>query len=195
MNIKEYNHNGHTFLTVSNSKNLTITFCDYGASVYAIKYKDNYVTYHPESYDEFIESKRMIIQSKRVYIASTFMPAQIEIKDGKIEIDGKTYDLDKNEHGNTLHGGNTNFSFQIFNYEVNENDETINVVFKFSSPAGECGFPADVNIIIVYAISKLSDKFKIHYHAMPDAATPLNISSHIYWRLGGKDILKHTLSL
>lgn len=185
MEIKEINHDGHTFLTVNNGKNLTITFCNYGASVYAIKYKDNYVTYHPESYDEFLNSTK--------YYGKTLGRVCGRLKNGLMVIDGKTYQLDKNEKGNTLHGGIKNLSFRTFNHEINENDETINVVFKYYSADGECGFPANVRVIVIYAISKDKDKFKIHYHVTPDAVTPLNFSTHIYWRLGGDDVLKHIL--
>lgn len=185
MNIETKKYKNHSFFTIKNNKNLEITFCSFGASVYAIKYKDHYVTYHPENYDEFLSSNKCY--------GKTLGRVCGRIKDGLLMINNKTYQLDKNEKGNTLHGGFKGLAFCPFTYEFNENDDLINVIFKYNSKDGEGGFPGNVNFVVVYSIAKDRDKFNIHYHAITDKLTPINMSSHIYWRLTGKDILDHEL--
>ncbi|MCQ2794203.1 MAG: hypothetical protein MJ207_02435 [Bacilli bacterium] len=185
MIAKIFVHNNHQFLVVNNERNLEITFCCYGASVYAVKYKHNYVTYHPESLDEFLHSSG--------YYGKTLGRTCGRIKDGVLSLNGQNYQLDKNDHGNTLHGGKDGLSFKDFAYEVSENNNEIKIIFIYKSPAGEGGYPGNAVFRVSYHVSKKKDAFLIHYLVTVDRATPINLSTHIYWRLTGKDVLNHEL--
>lgn len=185
MEIKKFKHSNHEFFTIKNNKQLEITLCAYGASIYSIKLNNDYITYHPESIDEFISSTK--------YYGKSIGRVCGRIKNAEIEIEGTKYKLDINERGNTLHGGIENISFQDFETVITQNDDLINVVFKYTSKDGECGFPGEVRFIIVYSIALNKNKFLIHYHAMSDKVTPINMTTHIYWRLKGYDVLNHEL--
>lgn len=185
MITKIFVHSGHQFLVVNNERHLEITFACFGASVYSIKYRNKIITYHPDDKDVFLNSTK--------YFGKTLGRTCGRIKDGLIKIKDKTYQLDKNEKNNTLHGGFASLSFKDFKYEVTENANEIKVIFIYNSPDGECGYPGNVMFRVTYHISKKKDAFLIHYLAMPDAVTPINLSTHIYWRLDGDDILNHEL--
>lgn len=185
MEVVKISEQGNEFLKIKNNSNLELVLSTLGASTYYIKYKNRTVTYHPESIDEFISSKK--------YYGKTLGRVAGRLLDGVIEVNNKKYQLEQNENGNTLHGGINNLSFVKWSYEINENDNDVNVVFKYTSPDLECGFPSEVRCIVIYSISKNTDKFTIHYHAFPSGITPINMTSHIYWRLDGENVLKHTL--
>ena len=185
MPITRSNYKGHDIITVTNDKGLEMVFTNFGAAVYSIKYKNHYLTYHPESMDEFLKSKK--------YFGKTLGRVAGRIEKGLINIGGKDYQLETNEKGNTLHGGINNLSFVPWDVEVNENPDCYIVVFKRTSPDKACGFPGEVRFITVYNVFKNINKFAVHYHAVPKIDTPINLSTHIYWRLGDKDILNHKL--
>ncbi|MCQ2792332.1 MAG: hypothetical protein MJ208_02280, partial [Bacilli bacterium] len=187
MDIKKISYHGHQFFTVKNNVGLEITFCSYGASIYNIKYHNKTVTYHPGSFESFLNNNK--------FYGKLLGRICGRIKDGVIKVDKKIYHLDKNEGNNTLHGGKKCLSFQDFEPFFSESEELINIVFKYTSVDLECGFPGSVRFVIVYNIMKNKNKFSINFHAVPQQATPLNLSTHIYWRLLDKDVLDHRLTI
>lgn len=187
MEMKKEIYHNHTFYTINNEKGLEVTFCNYGASVYEVKYKGRTVSYHEDSYEDFLKSNK--------YCGKTLGRVAGRIINGLMMIDDKSYQLETNEGNNTLHGGIHSLSYQDFETSVNETSDAYNIVFKYTSPDGECGFPHEVRFIIVYSVSKNENKFSIHYHANASGLTPVNLSPHMYWRLGGNNILDHQLKI
>ncbi|MCQ3907899.1 MAG: hypothetical protein MJ219_04230 [Mycoplasmoidaceae bacterium] len=162
------------FFAVKNNKELEIEFCQLGAAVYAVKYKGKVITYHPADRKVFLTTGK--------YSGKIVGRTCGRLEDGKIEVDGKTYQLQVNEpgKGTCLHGGNDGISFKKFDYSVTDDGNSINVVFKYRSPNGEAGFPANVNFTITYVIEKEANAFTIKMLATPDAKTVLNMTTHIY---------------
>ena len=187
MELKKETYHNHTFYRVNNKRGLEITFCSLGASIYSIKYRNHYVTYHEEDYDKFFNSLK--------FSGKTLGRVAGRIKDAVIKVNNKYYHLEKNEKNNTLHGGKHSLSFKDFEVSLSENEELINVVFKYTSPKLECGFPGEVRVIVVYSISKKENKFSIHYHVNASELTPISLAPHIYWRLLDQDILSHRLKI
>ena len=100
----------------------------------------------------------------------------------EFELNGKTYELTKNENGkNTLHGGIDFYNKRM--WDVKEEDDT-HVVFALVSPDGDQGFPGEVKIEVSYTITE-ENELKIHYHAIPDQDTLLNMTNHSYFNLSG----------
>lgn len=178
---------GNDFFSIKNNKDLEIEFCQLGAAIYSVKYKNKVITYHPADRKVFLTTGK--------YSGKIVGRTCGRLADGKIEIDGKPYQIQVNEaaKNNCLHGGNDGISFKKFAYSVTEDDKTIKVIFKYTSPNNEAGFPAKVDFVVTYVIEKEVNTFTIKMLATPDAKTILNMTTHIYWRLGGNDILDHTL--
>ena len=66
------------------------------------------------------------------------------IAEGRFELDGKTYQLDRNFLGrHHLHGGHVGFGVRPWVFE--KVSETA-VVLSLVSPEGECGYPGTVNV-------------------------------------------------
>ena len=100
----------------------------------------------------------------------------------EFELNGKKYELTKNDNGkNTLHGGIDFYNKRM--WDVKEEDDT-HVVFALVSPDGDQGFPGEVKIEVSYTITE-ENELKIHYHAIPDQDTLLNMTNHSYFNMDG----------
>jgi aldose 1-epimerase len=107
------------------------------------------------------------------------------IRGAKFTLEGKTYNLDKNDGENCLHGGNTRYEKQLWKGEKYSDSEGEGVKFTRKSPDGEQGMPGNVDLCVIY---KLNDKNELiwEYSATTDKATPINLTNHAYFNLNGK---------
>jgi len=108
-------------------------------------------------------------------------------------LDGRTYPLAANDNGNHLHGGLLGFHQQIWASEPFETELDAGVAFKLVSPDGQDGYPGRVEVT---ARISLTDRhvIKAVYEAVTDKPTPLNLTNHTYFNLGGPEhdsILDH----
>lgn len=110
------------------------------------------------------------------------------IKDGKFSLDGKEYDLPKNNFGHCLHGGPNGWQYKF--YEVVEADKS-HVKLRMDSPNGDSGFPGAVTAFVTYTLSN-SNMLDIFYEATSDAPTIINMTNHSYFNLSG-DPAKHSI--
>lgn len=100
------------------------------------------------------------------------------IADGKFHLDGKDYQLALNNGVNNLHAGPNGLDKKIWRVtEINDGVE-----LNYFSPAGESGFPANVEFKVRYRISA-EYRLSIEYFASCDAPTLLNLTNHSYFDL------------
>lgn len=121
------------------------------------------------------------------------------IEDGKFTIDGKTYQVTKNENGITcLHGGKIGFNRKIWAVETKENDDAMILKCTLKSPNGEEGFPGNLDVIVHYILPKKLNSLVVLYGAKTDRATPINLTQHCYFNLkgaGADTITDHILTI
>jgi len=114
------------------------------------------------------------------------------ISTGSFELDGKTYKLDTNEGGNTLHGGPDGLGRQVWNGEVDNGANAVR--FSFVSPDGAAGFPGKVEFSATYRLH--GNRLKLELTGKPDRRTPIAVVQHQYFNLGtGDDVLDHHLTI
>ena len=113
------------------------------------------------------------------------------IKDGILKLDATEYQLDKNNNGNTLHGGKNSISHRFWSVENIENG----LCFSIKSSNLDNGYPANVEIKVSYILN--DNELLIKYFATTDNLTYLNLTNHSYFNLSGnpdniiyEDILK-----
>jgi aldose 1-epimerase len=114
------------------------------------------------------------------------------IANGTFTLDGKKYDLPKNDGPNTLHSGTHGFNNVVWKGKEIPNGVELNYLSK----DGESGFPGNLNVTVRYTLSK-SD-LRIEYSATTDKDTVLNLTNHSYFNLAGQgngDILKHQMTI
>ncbi len=107
------------------------------------------------------------------------------IGEGKFSLDGKTYELAKNDNGkHCLHGGNVGLDSRIWKCEKCEITNNVpTLVLSYFSPDGEENFPGNVNFTVTYTLK--GNSLGIEYDATTDADTPLNLTNHAYFNLDG----------
>ena len=113
------------------------------------------------------------------------------------KLKGKKYRLDKNDGGNTLHGGYKGFDKLLWKSEAYEEEGGVFVRFELKSPDGDCGFPGKVKTTVTYGLTKLNEITAL-YEAAADSQTPVNLTNHAYFNLAGEgngSILSHEVCL
>ena len=115
----------------------------------------------------------------------------------EFELDGQTYTLAANDGQNHLHGGVKGFDKVVWGGEPFENEGGVGVVFRYTSPGGEEGYPGNLQMEVTYTLTE-ADELVVDYVATTDQATPVNLTQHSYFNLkdaGASDILGHELTL
>ena len=112
------------------------------------------------------------------------------IRNASFSLNGKTYELEKNDGRNHLHG-----SLARRNYHGEIKGDS--VVFSFvSSPLDE-GYPGTLTGEVRYRLTE-DNALEIDYTATSDEDTVINLTNHSYFNLNGQegsDILSHTLRI
>ena len=119
------------------------------------------------------------------------------IAGGQFSIDGKDYQLAKNNGPNHLHGGIKGLDKVVWESQEYRIGEEAGIELKYLSPDGEEGYPGNLNIRVIYSLTP-DNGLKVDYYAETDAPTPVNLTHHGYFNLlgeGNGDIMDHLLML
>ena len=111
------------------------------------------------------------------------------IKDGKFELDGVKYSLATNNFpagiGCHLHGGLRGWDSYLWKTTPFEKGDDVGLVFEFTSPDGDEGYPGKVDVKVIYTLTK-ENVWRIEYEAVTDKATPINMTQHLYFNFKGE---------
>ncbi len=125
------------------------------------------------------------------YLGATCGRYANRINRGHFVLDGEDHQLACNNGDNHLHGGPTGYHSKNWAFQI----EDESVLFSLTSPDGDEGFPGKLQIQVRYGWSD-TNELSIHYWAVCDKNTPLNLTSHSYFNLAGQgDILDHQLKI
>ena len=107
-------------------------------------------------------------------------------------LNGKTYTLDQNNHGNNLHSGLNYYHYRMWDVKaVTENS----ITFFLHSPDGDQGYPGEFNVEVTYTLRD-DNAIQIDYCGVPEEDTIVNMTNHSYFNLDGHasgDILEQAL--
>ncbi len=109
-------------------------------------------------------------------------------------LDGRKYELEKNDGENNLHSGSNRYNNRIWNV-VSDTDDSI--TFAIDSPHGDQGFPGNFRMTVTYTITE-NKELVIDYSGRSDRKTVWNPTFHGYFNLAGQgngDIKKHDLTV
>lgn len=100
---------------------------------------------------------------------------------GAFTLNGKAYQLDKNERGvNHLHGGKGGLQMRYWEAEVNGDE----LVFSYESPDGEEGYPG--NVRITQTVTFRDGRLDIRIRSVSDQDTVINYTNHSFFNLNGQ---------
>ena len=121
------------------------------------------------------------------------------IAKGKFTLEGKEYTLAINNEPNHLHGGEKrSLDKVVWKASPFSNEKGQGVTFSYTSPDGEEGYPGTLKASVTYFVPKDANRLSMRYKATTDKATPVNLTNHAYFNLGGagsKTVLNHMLKL
>lgn len=116
------------------------------------------------------------------------------ISNASFALDGTTYNLIRNDGPNILHGGNRSFRQVV--WKATQPDPS-SVALAYRSADGEEGFPGNLDVRVVYALTE-NNELRIEYRATTDKATVINLTNHSFFNLAGHgngDILGQLLQV
>jgi aldose 1-epimerase len=119
------------------------------------------------------------------------------IENSSFEINGRVYNLAKNEGKNHIHGGNIGFDSVVWNAEIINEDGTEALKLTYKSKDGEENYPGNLDVTVIYKVTK-DNALSIEYHAVSDKDTVVNLTNHSYFNLSGHDsgdILNHEVMI
>jgi aldose 1-epimerase len=101
------------------------------------------------------------------------------IAKGEFKLDGKTYQVPKNNDGNSLHGGDVGFDKLV--WKAREVAEGVEMTLV--SKDGDQGYPGTLTAHVRYTLHH--NALRIDYSMTTDKDTVVNLTNHSYFNLGG----------
>jgi aldose 1-epimerase len=115
------------------------------------------------------------------------------IAGGTFTLDGRRYQLPRNNGPNHLHGGDRGFHRAI--WQAQPAEDAPGLTLTYLSRDGEQGYPANLTATVTYTLAE-PNALRIDYSATTDAPTIVNLTNHSYFNLAGAGtILDHQLQI
>jgi len=116
------------------------------------------------------------------------------IANSRFILDGVEHELQANEGRHQLHGGPEGFAAFAWSADAETVGDTGKVVLRHKSKAGDMGFPGTVQATAIFEL--VENTLTISYRAKVTEPTPVNLTNHAYWNLGGSSSLDgHSLTV
>jgi aldose 1-epimerase len=168
-----------TMYTITNAKGMSVSAIDYGANIVNLLVPDK---------DGNLDDIVLGFDDVAGYeVNGCFFGAFIgrhgnRIGQARFTLNGKEYELEKNDGENNLHGGTPGYHQVMYKAETGENS----VSFSRVSPDMEQGYPGNLSICVTYTLTD-ENELKLHYKASTDKDTLCNFTNHSYFNLKGHD--------
>jgi len=179
-----------TLYTLTNGNGMKVSFTNYGANIVSIIVPDSKGNFA----DVNLGFDNIAGYEENPPGFGSFIGRHgNRIGDAKFELNGKVYELDKNDGKNNLHGGFTGYNKFVYETEVYEDDDIASIEFSRLSPHMEQGFPGNLDVSVTYSLTE-ANELVIEYLAVSDRDTIVNLTNHSYFNLSGHDsgsILDH----
>lgn len=178
--------------TLTNANGIQVRIINYGAVVQSLivpdrdgKYEDVVLGY--DKLEDYLKGSP--------YFGAIVGRYGNRIAKGKFTLDGVEYTLAMNNGANHLHGGLTGFDKVVWDANPVKKENEVGVELTYFSKDGEEGYPGNLQSTVVYTLNN-ANELQIEYTSSTDKATPVNLTHHGYFNLGGNcktDILSHEI--
>lgn len=108
------------------------------------------------------------------------------IKDAQFQLNGVTYQLEKNDNGNNLHSGTPGYNKVMYEADAFEEEDSASIEFSRLSKDMEQGFPGNLDVTVTYTLTE-DNELVIQYMGVSDKDTVVNFTNHSYFNLAGHD--------
>lgn len=176
--------------TIANHKGMTVEVTDYGATLVSAVVPDK----NGKCADVILGYADVTDYAKNGgYLGATIGRSGNRIGQAKFILNGKEYQLDKNENGNNLHSGKAGYDMVIWEAKADEDSNTVS--FFHHSSDGDQGYPGNFDVTVAYTLTE-ENEIRIVYSGRSDQDTIANMTNHSYFNLEGHDsgsVLEHVL--
>jgi aldose 1-epimerase len=168
-----------TLYTITNANGMSVSAIDYGANIVNLMVPDQ---------DGKLDDIVLGFDDVAGYeVNGCFFGAFIgrhgnRIGQAEFTLNGKKYELEKNDGANNLHGGTPGYHQVMYKAETSDSS----VSFSRLSPDMEQGYPGNLKVCVTYTLTD-ENELKISYKAGSDQDTLCNFTNHSYFNLKGHD--------
>ncbi|WP_394708165.1 aldose epimerase family protein [uncultured Bacteroides sp.] len=188
-----------TLYTLKNRQGMVAQITNYGGRVVNLWVPDK-----NNVFQDVVTGFRSIdnyLNSNEVYFGALIGRYGNRIAKGTFQLDGKNYQLAKNNGVNHLHGGPKGFHNVVWDaraFKTTANEDALEL--KYLSPDGEEGYPGNLTVKVIYTLTN-ENELRIDYSASTDKPTVLNLTHHSFFNLHGfsggvaKSVNSHILQI
>ncbi|XRG81816.1 aldose epimerase family protein [Salinisphaera sp. SPP-AMP-43] len=167
---------------MTNANGMSVDVITFGGRIQSIELPDK----NGKSTDIALgfDNVKDYIDHSSVYFGATIGRYGNRIAGGQFKLNGQTYNLPKNNGPNTLHGGTKGFDQKVWAAAPIDTGDRVGVELTHFSPDGTMGFPGNLAVTVRYTLDNDND-LRIHYSAVSDQDTVINLTNHVYFNLAG----------
>lgn len=180
-----------TLFELANSNGIEIGLTDFGGIVQSIRVPDKNgelgdIVLGYDDLDGYL--------GQTEYFGALIGRVGNRISNARFELDGETYQLEANLGTDQLHGGpGGGFAKVLWTSTPFEDDRGEGVHLMYLSPDGEENYPGNLTVEVKFRLND-DNELIIDYLATTDRPTPINLTHHSYFNLGGSpDVLGHEM--
>ncbi|MEL7834770.1 aldose epimerase family protein [Fodinibius sp. Rm-B-1B1-1] len=164
---------------LENEKGMQIAITNYGGRIVSWLAPDK-----NGEFDDIVlgfDSIDGYLNADEIYFGALIGRFGNRIDEGEFSLNGEDYELATNDGSNHLHGGPGGFHNVVWDAEQLDDQH---LVLTYFSEEGEEGYPGNLKVKVQYILTD-DNELKIDYTASTDQATPVNLTNHAFFNLGG----------
>ena len=177
---------------LTNTNGLVVRATNYGGTIVSLETPDRSgrlanVVLGYDSLDGYLDDTR--------YLGAIVGRYANRIGNARFSVDGESYRLNANNGRHHLHGGRRGFDKVVWGAAPFRTGGSVGLELSRTSPDGEEGYPGALQATVTYTLTDRNELI-VDYLATTDKATPVSLTQHSYFNLGGGgDVLSHRLQL
>lgn len=172
-----------------NNDLLDVTILNIGASIKHIYYKNIDRVLNYNNNNDYTDNP--------MFLGSLIGPIAGRVEGASFVINGRKYQLEKNEGNNNLHGGSIGLHCKYWELVDYVNDKNVQRLrLKTNTTKGEIAYPGNIIYEIEYTLE--GSKLQLDYYAHSDKNTFVNMTNHVYLNLNQnkeKGISNHSIKI
>lgn len=172
--------------TLTNSKGTQMEVITYGASLSSLKIplKNGELVDVVLGFDNLENYIQSFDLEGPPYMGTTVGRYAGRIHKASFILNGQAIALEVNNNGNSLHGGNDNFSKKIWKVKSVSQGSDPSICLSYQSPALEANYPGELSVEVRYTLTE-ENELQIHYSAQSSEDSIINLTHHSYFNLDG----------
>lgn len=180
MDVKYKQEKGIQYISVTNSVGLKIIFSSLGATICSICWDGIPMTESPLDFHDL--ARRDIFHGK------TCGQIANRVKDGKVIINNKEYQMELNEGSVALHGGPQGLSNQLFGVQRFLTEDSFTIIYTYTKKKNKGYLPGKIDFFVVYSLSENEPFLHVEFRANSSEDTIIALTNHSFFCLGESNI-------